>query len=140
MEKDDVKPAPSAGFLPSPERCRAASAPPSESSVDDFGSTEARTSSADDMDVTDLRRKMASSPVIEQAKGMLMGRFGCDEATAFEALRRSSQSGNVKLRVLCADMVAAAAQPHREPSGSFQAFLRAHHLSHVPARHFPDSA
>lgn len=63
-------------------------------------------------------------PTIERAKGMLMGLLGCDADTAYAVLRRWSQHHNVKLRLLDTDLVAAAAQPHPEPSGALRAFLR----------------
>lgn len=79
-------------------------------------------------DLIDLRRKLATLPTIEQAKGMLMGQLGCDADTAYAVLRRWSQHRNVKLRVLCSNLVAAAAQPHPEPAGSLRAFLRSRRL------------
>jgi len=48
---------------------------------------------------------MASRAVIEQAKGVLMGRHGVDEKQAFELLRGQSQRLNVKLRALAAQLV-----------------------------------
>ena len=83
----------------------------------------------EDADPADLRRKLATLPVIEQAKGMLMGLYGCTAATAYEILQRWSSHHNLKVRVLCTDMVAAAGQPHTEPFGALRAFLRSHHLS-----------
>ncbi len=63
------------------------------------------TSGALDADVDDLceiiaqlREKLASQPVIEQAKGMLMQTFGIDAEGAFGILRVMSQNCNVKLR------------------------------------------
>lgn len=65
------------------------------------------TSSVDHADIADLRReiaqlhdKLASQPVIEQAKGMLMQTFGMDADAAFDILRVMSQNCNVKLRAL----------------------------------------
>jgi hypothetical protein len=45
-----------------------------------------------------LRQRLASQPVIEQAKGILMGYYGISGDTAFELLRRWSQDTNTKLR------------------------------------------
>src|SRR4029079_2260522 len=63
------------------------------------------TSGVDHADVADLRReiaqlrdKLATQPVIEQAKGMLMQTFGMDSAGAFDILRVMSQNCNVKVR------------------------------------------
>ena len=53
-----------------------------------------------------MEQAMASRAVIEQAKGLLMGRHGIDEMVAFELLRRQSQEQNLKLRVLAAQLVA----------------------------------
>jgi AmiR/NasT family two-component response regulator len=53
-----------------------------------------------------MEQAMASRAVIEQAKGVLMGRHAIDEAQAFEVLRRHSQNRNVKLRTLAAEVVA----------------------------------
>ena len=44
-----------------------------------------------------LRRKLETQPVIEQAKGILMGHYGVDADTAFEMLRHRSQDSNTKL-------------------------------------------
>ena len=48
--------------------------------------------------IAQLREKLASQPVIEQAKGMLMQTFRIDADAAFDVLRVMSQSCNVKLR------------------------------------------
>lgn len=55
-----------------------------------------------------LRALAASMPLIEQAKGIIMGCFGCDAAAAFAVLTRVSSAKNVKLRVLAAAVVEAA--------------------------------
>ncbi len=54
-----------------------------------------------------LELAMASRAVIEQAKGIVMGRHGVDEEHAFDLLRRQSQNENVKLRDLAASLVGA---------------------------------
>lgn len=76
----------------------------------------------------DMRALLASLPVIEQAKGMLMGYYGVDADTAFELLRRWSSTCNIKLRILSAAIVEAAGQPHPEPYGSLQRYLHAEGL------------
>jgi len=53
-----------------------------------------------------LQAQLASMPVIEQAKGIIMARQGCTEDQAFDALRRASQRENVKVRDLAATIVA----------------------------------
>ena len=45
-----------------------------------------------------LRAKLASLPVIEQAKGILMGRYQISPDAAFALLRRWSSHTNLKLR------------------------------------------
>lgn len=68
-----------------------------------------------------LQARMASMPVIEQAKGILMGQYGWPENQAFEALRRVSQRENVKVRDLAASIVARAARSasaQRRPAGA----------------------
>jgi GAF domain-containing protein len=47
-----------------------------------------------------LEQAMASRAVIEQAKGALMATRGIDEHAAFEWLRQTSQTQNVKVRTL----------------------------------------
>ncbi len=53
-----------------------------------------------------LREAITSRAVIEQAKGILMVRVGCDEEEAFALLRRTSQHQNRKLRDVAAAVVA----------------------------------
>jgi len=71
----------------------------------------------------DLRALLRSLPVIEQAKGMLMGNYGVDADTAFEILRRWSSIRNIKLRTLSAAITEAAGQPDSKPYGSLQSYL-----------------
>ena len=56
--------------------------------------------------VGQLEQAVASRAVIEQAKGILMGRHGVDEARAFDLLREQSSRTNVKLREIAASVVA----------------------------------
>jgi hypothetical protein len=53
-----------------------------------------------------LQARLATMPVIEQAKGIVMAQCGCAEDAAFDALRRASQRENIKLRDLAARIVA----------------------------------
>jgi GAF domain-containing protein len=53
-----------------------------------------------------LQEALESRAVIEQAKGVLMARQGCDPDEAFDILRRLSQSSNRKLRQIAAEVVA----------------------------------
>jgi AmiR/NasT family two-component response regulator len=52
-----------------------------------------------------LQARMGTMPVIEQAKGIVMGQRGCGPGEAFELLRQVSQRGNVKLHVLAEQIV-----------------------------------
>ena len=64
-----------------------------------------------------LQARMASMPVIEQAKGIIMARHGWSEEQAFDALRRASRRENVKVRDLAASIVARtvrSASPARQ--------------------------
>ncbi|MGW4549896.1 ANTAR domain-containing protein [Streptomyces violaceorubidus] len=56
----------------------------------------------------DVRTALLSRSVIDQAVGMLMARERIDAHRALERLRRVSQDRNVKLRDLCAQVVARA--------------------------------
>jgi ANTAR domain len=58
-----------------------------------------------------LQAQLASLPVIEQAKGIIMARNSCSEEQAFDALRRASQRKNIKVRDLAAFIVASTARP-----------------------------
>jgi ANTAR domain len=60
-----------------------------------------------------LRDALESRAVIEQAKGILMARVGCDADEAFAMLSRASQARNVKLRLVAAQLVSevASARP-----------------------------
>jgi ANTAR domain len=57
-----------------------------------------------------LQARLASMPVIEQAKGIIMAQYGWPEDQAFDALRRASQRENIKVRDLAASIVARAAR------------------------------
>ena len=56
-----------------------------------------------------LQARLASLPVIEQAKGIIMAQTGCGPDEAFELLRKASQRGNVPIRELSAGIVRQAA-------------------------------
>jgi len=63
-----------------------------------------------------LQARLASMPVIEQAKGVLMAQQRCGPDEAFELLRRASQRANIKVSVLAAQIVEQVASP--TPDGS----------------------
>lgn len=70
--------------------------------------------------------KLASMPLIEQAKGIIMAQRGWSEDQAFDALRRASQRENVKVRDLAARIVAATvhAAPDQRQAGQAPAMAR----------------
>lgn len=84
------------------------------------------------MDPDDLRLLAMSLPLIEQAKGILMGHYGCDAGTAFTILRRWSSTHRLKLRDLAGSLVAEASRTGGpgagERSDAVDRFLRAHGL------------
>jgi len=53
-----------------------------------------------------LLARLQTMPVIEQAKGIIIAQAHCDEAEAFDILRRASQRSNVPVRELAAHIVA----------------------------------
>jgi hypothetical protein len=59
--------------------------------------------------VSELQHKLDSLPTIEQAKGIVMGRFHVDADAAFQVLIRWSQTNNVKVRVICEALTTAVA-------------------------------
>ena len=70
-------------------------------------------------DIDDLHAVLASQPVIEQAKGILMARHHCGPDQAFRLLAEASQRDNRKLRDLAAAMVdSVQARPTIRPSRS----------------------
>src|SRR5688572_13645085 len=66
-------------------------------------------------EVAGLRRAMHTRGLIEQAKGMLAERLGCDPESAFRILSTRSQETNTPLVRIAADMVAAL--PSELPAG-----------------------
>jgi ANTAR domain len=62
-----------------------------------------------------LHARLASMPVIEQAKGIIMAQSGWPEDQAFDALRRASQRENIKVRDLAARVVASTVSSTAAP-------------------------
>ena len=56
-------------------------------------------------EVAGLRRAIATQGPIEQAKGMLMMRYGCSQGMAFDMLARWSSERNVKVRIVALTLV-----------------------------------
>lgn len=73
------------------------------------GSSQSR--EADREEIEQLRRALGSSREIGIAIGIVMVTYGMDHDAAVAWLKRQSSESNVKLRVLCADMVRDATHP-----------------------------
>jgi ANTAR domain len=56
-----------------------------------------------------LQAKMGTTPLLEQAKGIIMDQRRCGSEEAFDLLREASQRTNVKLHVLAAQIVGEVA-------------------------------
>jgi anti-anti-sigma regulatory factor len=65
-------------------------------------------------EVEQLRQAIASRPVIDQARGILMATHGCTSDEAWHVLREASQLSNTKLRDVAA-AVTASAESHGPP-------------------------
>ncbi len=81
-----------------------------------------------------LRARLLTQPVIEQAKGVLVGFYGIDPDTAFTVLVRWSQHTNTKLRLLAENLVEAAVSAEGESQAGLRELL--HQLTDLggPAR------
>ncbi|MFJ5560300.1 ANTAR domain-containing protein [Streptomyces sp. NPDC093250] len=77
-------------------------------------------------EVEQLRQAIASRPVIDQARGILMATYGCTSDEAWHILREASQLSNTKLRAV-AEAVAAGSRPNgpRPPEAVRDALSRA---------------
>jgi len=64
-----------------------------------------------------LMARLQTMPVIEQAKGIIMGQSGCTAETAFDMLRQASQRSNVPIREIAASIVTKAAERSSTPVG-----------------------
>ncbi|HKE68769.1 MAG TPA: GAF and ANTAR domain-containing protein [Nocardioidaceae bacterium] len=73
---------------------------------------------AESMNEAGLNTALDTRKLIGQAQGILMERYGLDEARAFEVLRRYSQDHNVKLRQVAEHLIANRQLP---PSGGIDA-------------------
>ena len=56
-------------------------------------------------EVEDLRQALETRPLIEQAKGILMCRYGVDGPRAFSILKRWSMDSNIKVRDIAGALV-----------------------------------
>ena len=59
-------------------------------------------------EVEQLRQAIASRPVIDQARGILMATYGCTSDEAWHILREASQLSNTKLRAIAESLTACA--------------------------------
>ncbi len=73
-----------------------------------------------------LQARLTSMPVIEQAKGIIMAKYGWPEDQAFDALRRASQRENIKVRELAARIVAQTTSQAPAPRQARPAVTAAH--------------
>ena len=62
-----------------------------------------------------LQGALDSRRIIEQAKGVLMGRQGIPARVAFEQLRSQARAERRKVSAICAEVAANAAPPPDEP-------------------------
>ena len=74
-------------------------------------------------EVEQLRRAIASRPVIDQARGILMATYGCTSDEAWHILREASQLSNTKLRTVAESLTASAAAQATPPPEDVRAAL-----------------
>ncbi|MFC7813739.1 ANTAR domain-containing protein [Streptomyces sp. NPDC057367] len=75
-------------------------------------------------EVEQLRRAIASRPVIDQARGVLMALHACTSDEAWHILREASQLSNTKLRTVAAAVTAGAESDGPPPPPRVRAALR----------------
>ncbi|MEU3842307.1 ANTAR domain-containing protein [Streptomyces sp. NPDC028635] len=85
-------------------------------------------------EIAQLRQAIASRPVIDQARGMLMAAHGCTSQEAWTILRETSQLSNTKLRAVAAMLTAGAGAAGAPPPAEIRSALRTA-LSHRRSRH-----
>ncbi|MDT0393836.1 MULTISPECIES: ANTAR domain-containing protein [Streptomyces] len=74
-------------------------------------------------EVEQLRQAIASRPVIDQARGILMATYGCTSDEAWHILREASQLSNTKLRTVAESLTASAAAQATPPPEDVRAAL-----------------
>lgn len=84
-------------------------------------------------DYQHLQRRLQTLPAIEQAKGVLVARYGIDPETAFGLLRRWSSHTNHKLRDISRLLVDTAAQPVDAAEAPISPLRRPTALDHLIA-------
>ncbi|MFI7019533.1 ANTAR domain-containing response regulator [Streptomyces sp. NPDC050164] len=75
-------------------------------------------------EVEQLRQAIASRPVIDQARGILMATHGCTSDEAWHVLRETSQLSNTKLRDVAAAVTASAKPDGPRPSPALREALQ----------------
>lgn len=75
-------------------------------------------------EVEQLRQAIASRPVIDQARGILMATHGCTSDEAWHILRETSQLSNTKLRDVAAAVTASAKPDGPRPSAALREALQ----------------
>ncbi|MFI6853098.1 ANTAR domain-containing protein [Streptomyces sp. NPDC050416] len=75
-------------------------------------------------EVEQLRQAIASRPVIDQARGILMATHGCTSDEAWHILRETSQLSNTKLRDVAAAVTAGAKPDGPRPSPELREALQ----------------
>ncbi|PNG17430.1 ANTAR domain-containing protein [Streptomyces cahuitamycinicus] len=75
-------------------------------------------------EVEQLRQAIASRPVIDQARGILMATHGCTSDEAWHILRETSQLSNTKLRDVAAAVTASAEADGPPPSAELRTALK----------------
>jgi PAS domain S-box-containing protein len=69
-------------------------------------------------EVEQLQEALTSRGVIDQAKGILMGRYRCDGDEAFARLRKMSNDTNVRIHDVATALVYQVSAPSTAPAGS----------------------
>lgn len=75
-------------------------------------------------EVEQLRQAIATRPVIDQARGVLMATHACSSDEAWHVLREASQLSNTKLREVAAVVTAGAEGSGPLPSPALRRALR----------------
>ncbi|MFB7085638.1 ANTAR domain-containing protein [Streptomyces sp. NPDC056296] len=75
-------------------------------------------------EVDQLRQAIASRPVIDQARGVLMALHACTSEEAWHILREASQLSNTKLRTVAAAVTASAESDGPPPPAEVRTALR----------------
>ncbi|MGW7278058.1 ANTAR domain-containing protein [Streptomyces sp. NPDC054844] len=75
-------------------------------------------------EVHQLRQAIASRPVIDQARGVLMALHACTSDEAWHILREASQLSNTKLRTVAAAVTASAESDGPPPPAEVRTALR----------------